>query len=216
MTLAEIRTFVRARLGVPANDTRRLPAVIIDGYANDVCKSLATRRNWPFLLTFADPDTLTGGEWNPALPADFCRPFEVLLQDTAGGNPRPLAAASYEDIVADSPNPTDASTWSTPRTAALVGRTSIALWPPPAVGVKLFVHYYKFPAALVEDDDDNEMTTNLDLAVKWLTAGECADYDHQADISAEAHGKGERYFREVYYDLADAARLNQQPVIEEP
>jgi hypothetical protein len=82
--------------------------------------------------------------------------------------------------------------------------------------VRLFVHYYKFPAALVNDTDSNEMTTNLDLAVKWLTAAECADYDAQPGISAEARGKGERYFREVLYDLNDAARLNQQPVIEEP
>lgn len=216
MTLGDLKTAVRLELGVPSSDTRRLPADKITAAANEVCKSLATRRNWPFLLAQAPDDTLTAGEWKPALPADFDRPFQVLIQPADGTTPFQPDATVYEALIAKYPVPTDASTWGTPRWAALVGRSNLALGPPAAAGVKLLLTYYKFPAALVSDGDSNEMTTTLDAAVKWLTVAECADFDRQADVAATARSKGERAFREVLYDLNDAARLNQQPVMENP
>ena len=215
MTLAEIKAAVRDELGVPSTDTRRLPPTKITSAANEVCESLATRRNWPFLLAVAPTTTLTGGQWNPALPADFCRPFQVFVQATDGTDPYEPDAAVYEELLQRYPVPTDAATWGAPRYAALAGST-LALGPPPLAGTKLTVHYYKFPAALVGDSDTNEMATTLGRAVKWLTVAECADYDRQADVAAAARDKGERAFREVLYNLNDAARLNQQPEISEP
>jgi hypothetical protein len=216
MTRGEIKAHVRGWLGIPSNDTRRLPETTLHNCITDAIESICIRRNWPFLLTQITPaETLTAGEWQVELPDDFARPFLVLIKSGAE-EPFEPEAATYEELLATYPDPTNSATWGAPSVMALVGRTILAFGPPAQSTVTVLCHYYKFPEVLAADDEDNEVTTNLARAVKWFATAEAADYIFESQRGDLARAKGEAALSEVEIDLTDAARLNQTPQIEEP
>jgi hypothetical protein len=216
MTRGEIKSHVRGWLGIPLTDTRRLPETTLHDCITDAIESIATRRNWPFLLTqMTPPASLTAGQWQVILPDDFARPFLVFIKSGAE-EPFEPKAATYEELIAAFPDPANSAVWGTPSAAALVGRTMLAVGPPAQGAISVLCHYYKFPAVLADDDDENEVTTNLARAVKWFATAEAADYIFESQRGDLARAKGEKALDEVEIDLTDAARLNQTPQIEEP
>lgn len=216
MTRGEIKAHVRGWLGIPLTDTRRLPEATLEGCITDAIESICIRRNWPFLLTQITPaKTLTAGEWQVTLPANFARPLLVFIKSGAE-EPFEPEAATYEELLATYPDPTDSATWGEPSVVALVGRTILAFGPPAQSTVSVLCHYYKFPEVLAADAASNEVTTNLGRAVKWFATAEAADYIFEPRRGELARAKGEAALSEVEIDLTDAARLNQTPQIEEP
>ena len=216
MTRGEIKAHVRGWLGIPSNDTRRLPETTLHNCITDAIESICTRRNWPFLLTQMEDAVLEVGQWQVTLPADFARPFLVLFWMGGVDEPFEPTVVTYEELLEAFPVPSYSTEWGTPGIVALVGRTMLAIGPPTTSQMTVMCQYYKFPAVLATDGASNEVTTNLARAVKWFATAEAADYIFESQRGDLARAKGEAALSEVEIDLTDAARINQTPQIEEP
>lgn len=215
--LSSIKLAMGSWLGIPSTDTRRLPDDVREDIINELSDDLAKRRDWPFLVTQMATATLAAGQYQVTLPANFARVYSVHFKDNAGNASFEPQAQLFEEWIATYPDPTDASTWGSPSNAALQGRTTLLIGPPPsAAGWTVVLWYYKFPATLTGAVTTNEITANLGRVLRLYAVAEAADFIMEPDRAQAFRAKADAALATEDIDQTDAQRLNQRPMLEEP
>jgi hypothetical protein len=209
-----IKASMNSWLGIPADDTRRLPQGVKGEIINARHREMARRGKFRSLEAVSTPIAFVAGDYEHALPSDWQSPMSVWLTDDTGEKNmlEGITISEYDAIFTDNGN---RSGWATPVCWTVSG-SSMLIGPPPQVGGILAQRYYKIPADLTVEAPTSDITAIAGEALLHFANADASGYILEEGRAPWFLARAEELFQEALSQSSRRIYDGRRPVSKEP